>query len=299
MQGELDAHVPNLNIRILGVNEWGQEAGNAGMTEGRSIPWLQDVDSNGDGLSDVWYNQWHVVFRDVVILNTQNTKVGTFNLTEHNLADPQNYESLRQQLIDVASQEPPWRNPVTPLDVNGDTFITAVGDVLRLVNELNNHYVSDASGLLPIPPPTEPPPYLDVNGDGFVTAVGDVLPVINYLNHQATGEGEATGLPDLGGPTLVVTPVAGHSSPQVAGDFAAADASSVAMFGTDVPATLNLSARIHPQVDAATNVERVDLAGSASAIPSVSELPAHSALEPLLVDLAEDLARVWYQQELG
>ena len=123
--------------------------------------------------------------------------------------------------------------------------------------------------------------------------------IVDHLNRQATGEGEATGLPDLGGPPLIVTPLTGHSSPLVAGDFVAAAPSSAATFGTDVPASLDLPARGNFEFGAATNVERVDLADSAPAIPSVSEPVAHSALEPLLVDLAEDLARAWCQQKLG
>ena len=53
MQEELTAAYPVLRIRLLGVNGVGQEAGNATATENVSIPWLQDVDANGNGRADV------------------------------------------------------------------------------------------------------------------------------------------------------------------------------------------------------------------------------------------------------
>ena len=37
--------VADLDIQILGVNRMDWEWGNAAMTDGRDLPWLQDVDS--------------------------------------------------------------------------------------------------------------------------------------------------------------------------------------------------------------------------------------------------------------
>ncbi len=102
MQDDLDANYPELDIQILGVNEVGYESGNESFTKGRDIPWLQDVDDNEDGQSDVW-TSWNVTFRDVVILDAENVKVGTFNLTKYDLQTPENYEALRQMFIDAAS----------------------------------------------------------------------------------------------------------------------------------------------------------------------------------------------------
>lgn len=106
MQNDLDAGFPQLNIHILGVNAAGLESGNAGITSGRDIPWLQDLDVNRDGLSDAWQS-WNVTYRDVVILDAENARVGTFNLTTHDLEVPANYNTLRQMFIDAASAPEP------------------------------------------------------------------------------------------------------------------------------------------------------------------------------------------------
>lgn len=87
----------------MGINAEGQEIGNASMTDGRDIPWLQDVDADADGKSDVWDNLWNVTWRDVVILDDENVEVGVFNLTEHDLAIQEEYNALRQMLIDTAT----------------------------------------------------------------------------------------------------------------------------------------------------------------------------------------------------
>ncbi|MFV2068366.1 MAG: hypothetical protein ACC645_15460, partial [Pirellulales bacterium] len=197
MQKELKADYPNLAIQLIGVNKVGKEAGNETATEGRDIPFLQDVDANGDGASDAW-SGWNVEWRDVVILDANNMKVGTYNLTKHNLEYPDNYATLRQMLIDAASEAPlsrdaPWQNPVNPLDINNDTLVTPVGDVLPGINELNNRLICDEVGRLPVPlePSITPPPYFDVNGDNYISPVGDILPVINVLNNETAGEGES------------------------------------------------------------------------------------------------------------
>lgn len=102
MQKDLDADYPELGIQILGVNEVGYAAGNEAITAGRDAPWLQDVDDNSDGLSDIW-TSWGVVYRDVVILDTLNARVATFNLTTHDLQNQENYDALRRLFIDAAS----------------------------------------------------------------------------------------------------------------------------------------------------------------------------------------------------
>ena len=98
MQKELDADYPELDIQLLGVNQEGYAGGNGSMTLGRDIPWLQDV----DGASDVW-TSWNVTFRDVVILDAENTKEGTFNVTSYNLQLLEDYTALRQMLVEAAS----------------------------------------------------------------------------------------------------------------------------------------------------------------------------------------------------
>lgn len=117
MQDELDASDPQLEIQLLGVNGYGHHFGNAAATAGRDIPLLQDVDADGDNGSDVW-DLWDITYRDVVILDDENVQVGVYNLTEHDLADPDNYATLRQMLVDaaLAAQEP----DLAAGDANGD-----------------------------------------------------------------------------------------------------------------------------------------------------------------------------------
>jgi hypothetical protein len=193
MQQELAETHPDLPIQILGVNEAGQEWGNSGIVEGRDIPWLQDVDADEDGQSDVWHDKWDVTFRDVVILDRGNHQVGTYNVTTHDLGNPLNYETLLQMLIDAAAAKSAWYNETNPFDVDKDGDVTPVEDVLPLINELNQLEVIDASGWLPEQWDPGVGFYYDVDGDGYLTAAGDVLLVINHLNADAglTGEGEA------------------------------------------------------------------------------------------------------------
>ena len=102
MQTELDSENPELNINILGVNEFGHESGNSQIIDGRDLPWLQDIDDNGDGASDTW-DSWDVTFRDVIITDAQNEKVAVYNLTTNDLANTDNFAALKQLLIDSAS----------------------------------------------------------------------------------------------------------------------------------------------------------------------------------------------------
>ena len=106
MQKELNELGLWWDVRILGVN-WitvlpDDENGNAGMTEGRDIPWLQDT-----VLASAWH-YWNVTYRDVVILNELNVPVATFNLTEHNLTWSENYEALKALLIEAAGPPGGW-----------------------------------------------------------------------------------------------------------------------------------------------------------------------------------------------
>jgi len=84
-------------VKILGVDAVGLESGNADMTSGRVLPWLQDTPSE-----DVWA-KWHVTYRDVVLLDADGYRVGVYNLTEHDLADSANYAALEQRLVDAAN----------------------------------------------------------------------------------------------------------------------------------------------------------------------------------------------------
>lgn len=194
MHGELNSEFPNLPITIVGINEVGHESGNSLMTAGRTSPLLQDVDANDNGESDVWYDDWQVVYRDVKIVNAENELVGTVNLTPpagFDLGVDENYNALKQILSDVAHDQPFWQNPNDPVDVTNDNIISPK-DALQCINELNERRISDSTSTLPLPmPPHLPTPYLDVNGDGRMTP-NDALIVINRLiansSNQAQGE---------------------------------------------------------------------------------------------------------------
>jgi hypothetical protein len=79
-----------------------------------------------------------------------------------------------------------WQNPINPLDVDGNGFVTAQ-DVLFLINAIN----SDGAGALP-PRTAENPGasfFLDPTGEGTLTP-SDVLLVINEINRSDSGEPE-------------------------------------------------------------------------------------------------------------
>jgi hypothetical protein len=99
MQKELDGLPTQVEIHILGVNGQGLESGNAGITAERTIPWLQDTESQ-----NVW-TAWAVTYRDVVVLDGQNFPVAVYNLTEHDLANSTNYDNLKQLLVDTANAQ--------------------------------------------------------------------------------------------------------------------------------------------------------------------------------------------------
>ncbi len=102
LQDDLRASRPELDIQILGMNPFQEESGNAAVTEGRDIPWLQDVDADGDNFGDTWLVDWPFVYRDVVIVDANGVAVDSYNLTINSLEEPESYSTLRQMLIDVA-----------------------------------------------------------------------------------------------------------------------------------------------------------------------------------------------------
>ena len=297
MQKELEADYPSLDIQLIGVNKVGQEAGNESATEGRDIPLLQDIDANDDGDSDVW-SDWNVEWRDVVILNANNMKVGAYNLTIHNLAYPANYATLKQMLIDAASEgapseNAPWQNPVDPLDVNGDALLSPVGDVLPGINALNDRLVCDETGRLAVPSnPSDARPYLDVNGDNYHTPAGDILPVINALNSQAAGEGEKTADNDFAGVRTHVNVLASVKTQSVDAEISKSRNGSTDRSTSYLSSSSGNTLSPRPR---ATNVPSVD-SGSHGGPVTMDTEGELGTLEPLLVDLAEDLAMVWYDR---
>jgi hypothetical protein len=81
-----------------------------------------------------------------------------------------------------------WKNPVNPLDVSADGFISPI-DAVHVINHLNSfHELGSLPGL-----PQAAPPYLDVDGDGSASPIDAVL-VINYLNANPVGQGASASL---------------------------------------------------------------------------------------------------------
>ncbi len=193
MQQELEDTYPQLRINLIGVNELGHDYANGAVSEGRDLPWLQDVDENSNGKSDVWYDLWDITYRDVMILNGDNVQVDSYNLTTYDLDVPANYAELREKLIDAAmDNQLPWQNPNDQLDVDANGVVIPL-DVLLIINELNtvgNHILPPPEGA------TVPSPYFDCNGDNIVSP-NDALYVVNYLNGlpaSADAEGESIDL---------------------------------------------------------------------------------------------------------
>lgn len=160
------------------------------MIADRTTPWLQDVDSNANQVSDVWYDLWDVTYRDVIILNGQNEMVDVFNLTPpegFDLGVAENYAALHDKLIDAAmTEQTPWQNHRDRYDVNDDGFVVP-RDVLIMINEIN------ANGPLELQPPTGTSleaPFWDCSGDNFFSPV-DILQVINFIE-GVDAEGEAS-----------------------------------------------------------------------------------------------------------
>jgi len=97
MQAEIVAGDPESRIRIIGVNETGQEAYNDLAVEGNFAPWLQDADHTA-------WSAWQAEWRDVIVVDAENRKVAVFNLFEHSLSDPEDYAALRALLLGAAGE---------------------------------------------------------------------------------------------------------------------------------------------------------------------------------------------------
>ena len=97
MQADLLAANPASRIRILGVNEDGQQGSNALAVEGRTLRWLQD-------LAGAAWGGWAVTYRDVIVLDEENREVGVFNLTVHDLGQPAEYAALLAMLKSAAGE---------------------------------------------------------------------------------------------------------------------------------------------------------------------------------------------------
>ncbi|MGV3620612.1 MAG: hypothetical protein ACO1OB_07330 [Archangium sp.] len=94
MQTDLEAEFPG-EFQLIGINGIGFESSNSLATDGRTIPWLQDVASQ-----DVW-TKWAVEYRDVIIVGADLTKRDVYNLTTHDLGQAEFRAALKQKLLDA------------------------------------------------------------------------------------------------------------------------------------------------------------------------------------------------------
>jgi hypothetical protein len=133
---------------------------------------------------------------------TETLRVTLSNATNAILLDP-------QATITIAdNDEPlPWQNPMQPLDVNNNGFVTGL-DALLIINKLN----TTGPEVLPQTPPPAPYFFYDVTGDGRMTAI-DALTVINFLNGVGAMQVVAAG-PSAAGPAATST----ESSAQLPGE---------------------------------------------------------------------------------
>ena len=97
MMNEISALDWKTPVGILGLNQPGRESGNAAACAGKDIPWLQEM--AGDG---IWHG-WGFEYRDVVILDKNNVPITVYNLTDHGLSAPANYEELKALLKAAAN----------------------------------------------------------------------------------------------------------------------------------------------------------------------------------------------------
>jgi hypothetical protein len=99
MQAEIDGEDPPTPVSLHGVNAAGEEDGNALAVEGRTIPWLQD-----DETEDV-FGSWQVTHRDVIVLDHENRVFAIYNLSTHDLGTPANYEELKALLLEAGGSQ--------------------------------------------------------------------------------------------------------------------------------------------------------------------------------------------------
>ena len=98
MQAEIAAQITPRPVHILGVNAVGEDADNALVCAGRTLPWLQDT-----AAANAW-GLWNVTYRDVIILDAENRVYAVYNLTQHDLANAANYQALKSLLLAAAAR---------------------------------------------------------------------------------------------------------------------------------------------------------------------------------------------------
>ena len=97
MQTEINSTHPNLDIELFAINMIGTGAGTSYFSTSLNLPMVQDSSS-----LEIW-DDWGALWRDVFILNENNELVLTYNLTQNNLSNSSNYNTLMQYFVDTAS----------------------------------------------------------------------------------------------------------------------------------------------------------------------------------------------------
>ena len=97
MQAQLENNHPNLDIEIFAINMIGTGAGAGSLSSNINLPMVQDSSTLG-----IW-NDWGAAWRDVFILNENNELVMVYNLTQNNLGNTSNYNTLMSHFIDIAT----------------------------------------------------------------------------------------------------------------------------------------------------------------------------------------------------
>jgi peroxiredoxin len=103
--GELDRIAADLaaagyDVPVVGVNAAGLEASNGAITEGRTLPWLQDTED-----VDAW-GSWGAVWRDAYVLDGDLRVLDKRNLTAFDLTNDDNAAAYAALLSELASSAP-------------------------------------------------------------------------------------------------------------------------------------------------------------------------------------------------
>ena len=80
-------------VEINGINN---VDGNEEITEGQTLPWLQDTET-----TDLW-TLWSVAYRDIIILDGENKRTYIYNLTTYDLGKKANKATFKALLLEVA-----------------------------------------------------------------------------------------------------------------------------------------------------------------------------------------------------
>ncbi|MBT4845056.1 MAG: tandem-95 repeat protein, partial [Planctomycetaceae bacterium] len=136
MQNDFDSNDPDLGIEIVGINLAGRESGNASITAGNDIPWLQDVDLDENGEADAW-EDWGAQLRDVIIVDAQNRQVSKINLTPNDLGDTAIYTLVRTMITDAIAAESEAEAELP------EASVTAVQDTIDTIAEARNSQLAE------------------------------------------------------------------------------------------------------------------------------------------------------------